>query len=45
MAKNEKLVYLMCMGCYTIYYFYEMHMSLGYGAEYHHFIQSIGIGL
>lgn len=43
--KNEKLVYLMCMGCYTIYYFYEMHMSLGYGAEYHHFIQSIGIGL
>ena len=23
----------MCMGCYTIYYFYEMHMSLGYGAE------------
>lgn len=43
--KNEKLVYLMCMGCYTIYYFYEMHMSLGYGAEYHHFIQSIVIGL
>ncbi len=43
--KNEKLVYIMCMGCYTIYYFYEMHMSLGYEAGYHHFIQSIGIGL
>ena len=43
--RNEKIVYLMCMACYTVYYFYEMYISLGYGANYHHFIQSIGIGL
>ena len=42
---EEKIVYLMCMACYTVYYFYEMYISLGYGANYHHFIQSIGIGL
>lgn len=43
--RNEKIVYLMCAGCYTIYYYYEMHISLGYGPLYHHFIKSIGIGL
>ena len=43
--RNEKLVYLMCMGCYTFYYYYETHISLGYGPLYHHFVKSIGIGL
>ena len=43
--RNEKLVYLMCMGCYTFYYYYETHISLGYGLLYHHFVKSIGIGL
>lgn len=43
--QNEKIVYLMCMGCYTLYYYFEMHISLGYGPLYHHFIKSIGIGL
>lgn len=43
--RNEKVVYLLCLGCYTIYYYYEMHISLGYGPLYHHFIESIGIGL
>ena len=43
--RNEKLVYLLCMGCYAFYYYYEMHISLGYGPLYHHFIKSIGIGL
>lgn len=42
---NEKLVYVMCIGCYAFYYYYEMHISLGYGPLYHHFIKSIGIGL
>lgn len=43
--KNTKIVYICCMGLYAIYYFYEMHISLGYGAGYQHFIQSLGINL
>ena len=43
--RNEKIIYLMCMGFYALYYYYEMHISLGYGAGYHHFIKAIGIGL
>lgn len=43
--KNTKIAYICCMGLYAIYYFYEMHISLGYGAGYQHFIQSLGINL
>lgn len=43
--KNTKIIYLFCLLLYAIYYFFEMHISLGYGAEYHHFIQGIGINL
>lgn len=43
--RNRKIVYILCVLLYAIYYFYEMHISLGYGAGYHHFIQEIGINL
>ena len=39
--RNEKIIYLMCIGCYILYYYYEMHISLGYGALYHHFVNKI----
>lgn len=35
--KNTKLVYLSCIGLYSLYYYYEMHISLGFGAGYQHF--------
>lgn len=44
-GRNRKIMYLMCIGLYTVYYYYEMHISLGYGPWYHHFIQAVGIGL
>ena len=40
-GRNRKIMYLMCLGFYLVYYYYEMHLSLGYGAGYHHFIQNI----
>ena len=39
--RNTKLIYLMCLGLYFVYYYYEMHISLGFGAGYHHFIQVV----
>lgn len=44
-GKNRKIIYLMCMGLYFLYYYFEMHISLGYGPLYHHFLKGIGIGL
>ena len=41
--RNTKLIYLMCLGLYFLYYYYEMHISLGFGAGYHHFIQAVWI--
>lgn len=43
--RNTKFMYLMCLGLYFVYYYYEMHISLGFGVGYHHFIQAVGIGL
>ena len=37
-GRNRKIIYLICMGLYLVYYYYEMHISLGFGANYHHFI-------
>lgn len=43
--RNTKLIYVLCLGLYALYYYYEMHISLGYGAGYQHFIKSVGIQL
>lgn len=39
--KNTKLVYMACLGMYTFYYYYEMAVSLGFGAWYQHFANLI----
>lgn len=44
-GKNRKIMYLICIILYLLYYYYEMHISLGYGPGYQHFIQSVGINL
>lgn len=35
--KNRKIVYLACLLCYGIYFWYEMSISLGLGSGYNHF--------
>lgn len=36
--KSQKIVYLLSIICFVIYYWYDMAVSLGYGANYVHFI-------
>ena len=43
--RNRKIIYICCILLYCIYFYYEMHISIGYGDGYHHFIRSIGINI
>lgn len=36
---SKKIIYILCLVCYGLYYWYEMYISLGYNASYVHFIK------